>query len=423
MRKLTANLLLLLYAIDLLAFKDGLITGFPLSYIYCAFLNIFFMCLIIHKGLPLISNKLVRCYFLFILYFLTASIFSIDPLTSFRYGMNIFLWFLTFMLFASLFRHYGFDRSDAMRLLHKINIITIIYIIISFIYTYLDRSDLGRLFGLFRNRGPNSISWYIVFSLFITAYLRTVKYKKYNFNFYPFVFVCVSALLYANSRSVYFSLFLLSIYAVISLRKDFYAKGILMYTLFLAAAFPVFIALALIFNNEWIIFNVVRYIDVAYSLLGLERTFFVDQIPFDNSIAQLTSNRGAMLFISYKFLSDSVGILIFGIGLEAYRIFHELLFDVLDGRNVTIHSVYLQYLVGGGIVGFAFFIFFLRSMYGCIRKIVFKHDLNFIHYLYLFVIFNLIFSPSILNRLVYFFMPILIILFTNLSKRRNTVTS
>ena len=49
MRKLTANLLLLLYAIDLLAFKDDLVTGFPLSYIYCAFLNIFFM-----QGFPII---------------------------------------------------------------------------------------------------------------------------------------------------------------------------------------------------------------------------------------------------------------------------------------------------------------------------------------------------------------------------------
>jgi hypothetical protein len=380
--------------LDILSIK----VSFNIVYLYLLAIVIVY---ILYENINIFrnNNRVSIFIILFIFYLIFNHIFlSLDKEISFKYTLTYGLWLFLFYIFskAPIPEKEAFLKS--LKFLH------------SFLFTYLILSFISSIF-VFHERiysivavlgvggfSPNGIVLYIIFFLSLTLILydeKAIGKKLYIAS----IFVFIVTFFYARSRGAIVSIFLASF--ILFYIKNKYITNIrivgsllatlLLYSIFIINTFDIN------FQNAYAL----KIINSVNSVFGVN-----DIEDFDVSAGRIDMySFGLVVFENIRFF-------FFGLGLEAYRSFYDLFqgdFSEYFGRNnVTLHSVPLQHLVGLGALGLLFYFFIFKHVSGLVGKVKNKKMRSILKFFMLVIFINSFFSSALLNRILLFYMPILV---------------
>jgi len=307
---------------------------------------------------PDFKNILVIALILFFGAQVLVSFFSVDPFVSFfstieraegvlQYGF----WLLYFLMLISLFQ----NEQD-----WKLFFATFISVaLLLSIYSLFHLKEQQRIFGLFGN--PSYFAAFLLFAIGFSAILierKIFKEKLINYLLAAFILFFIAILILTQTRGAYLGLaggiFLFCLLTILFLRKE--KKNLAIFsgiTLLLGLAFIVFLFSA-------------RETDFVKNNYLLKRTasatYFLKEDVFRERV--LTWQIALKAFREKPF---------FGWGLEKFDSPFNKYYDYRIGKQEPwfdrTHNMPLEILSTGGIILFAFYIFWLLSAVSLILKI------------------------------------------------------
>ena len=372
--------------------------------VYIVLIPIIFLLVYEHVNIYKKINTLSKYYILYIIYlFFNAFFISVDFETSLQYSVIYVLWLLVYIAYQINSKYVAKELLKVFLKIHKFLFYFLIFSIIlsisfgkSRLYSFVHLFDLG-------GYNPNGMAIIVLFFLLLSMILRHEKLLIKR-QYLSSLIIFILSFSYANSRGAILSVIIVLIISTFT--KNKYIKHIrifmlLMFLIFISIFFVIY-ALDIKIDN----YQYHKIIDTLNSLFG--------DTKYDS-----TAGRGNMYAFGMIVLENSK-LFIFGTGLEAYR----SIFDQFSGSfseyfekmNVTLHSTYLQHLVGLGSLGISLYLLLLRQIYKESSYLMNKQIKQIFIFILFVLLLNSITSSSMINRLLMVYIPILLLYFNTYKK-------
>lgn len=332
-------------------------------------------------------TAITTLYLIFVIYVLLNSIyFSISPDISIRYALLIASWFLAFLLFSQ-FRTLRLERVIILYLY-----ILAVYFLISIAFSAINLKP--RLSSITLGDDASRMGMLAFFGLASALYLSRVKRFRNEALKLSVILVFIISLVYSGSRTIYLILFLAGVLGVFG-NRIFRFRDSLILLLLSGVTLTVLFVTGDIYGNA----------AIENQMSKLLSTLSGDN---ENEVSRLVYFEFAKVIFF-----NNPNIIFSGIGLESYLIYEAELEDIV-GRVNVLHNMYLQYMIGLGVIGFSIFCFYLSYLLRTIRGIEQKLLRDFLTMLMLGFFVYGIFHPNTVSRGMLFYLP----LFTVLCVRR-----
>lgn len=378
----------------LLMDMSGVRIGFGnIVYVVIPFYIIFLiMMLIAWKGHVIKLCNLDKLYLILVVVMNFIS-FTSSSFVSLRYTVLITIWFLLYIIVSRLLTNISTKDDVTWKFIQYFNSLILFYVVISIIYHFLF-SSLLRLYGFNTGLGPNELALFCVTGI-VLSYSLINKYKIYRY--YVNILVLFVGLILTGSRTSMLGLFIL---LIIILATNLYKIRYKVSKATFTTSILILICLPIItYYSGLVVMRFYTEIMLAYKLHG---DILLNPL--------ITSYRLQGLFVAKDILSDSITNLVIGTGFEDYRTSYKHVIDEHFQEDLTVHSVYLQILIGGGIVSLTAFCLYT---YGLIRSSL-KIDDNLLRITIMRVLFLVLFymllGSTFVNRIFYFALPLMIYL-------------
>lgn len=309
-------------------------------------------------------------------YLISGVLYSPTPVLSTQYAALILFWLSVSYLITI--------RRTPLKLtqvLLWVSRATILYIVISATVHLI--TGEGRFTGL-AGGNANSLTIVSIWTVVIVVLLRGAR-RITSIEFYASSLILAGTIAYSGSRAGAATLLV----AAISLRR---MKLISLSSLVKLAAVA-------------IIGGILG--STAFALLDPE-AFEITAAKWGNALGLLEYEREVPrtrhLELAVEALGDSGMSLWFGRGLESYASYRAVAADYI-GVSKVLHSSHLQFLVGGGLVGFLLYGLFLGSLWTSSKSV---EDFQLgagCRVLLLCGVFYGLFHPQIVSRILFFIVP------------------
>lgn len=376
----------LLFFIDLVGIRVG---GLNTFYILVPiFLFLFIILILLLNDGKIRIDGISSYYLLLVLFFIYVSIAN-SSFVSLRYSILVSVWFVIFLILTQVISNIRTKSDAAWNFLKVIHFSLATFILLSLIQHFFFGTFL-RLYGFNYGLGPNEMALYCASGVIMSAQLLN-KFKKNRY--YLFIILFFTSLILTGSRTSTLAIFLLLMWVIV--KGLLYFKGkvsgrVFFIMVLVIAGMPFFIYVSGLFILRF-------YTEISLALQ------LSDQIVLN---PMLTSYRLQGFIVAKEILFDSLTNFFIGTGFENYRVTYKLLLEeYFDGSAMTIHSVYLQILVGGGITTFALFLLYLYKIFEFTLKIKDRVMKNTLLYLLYLNMFYMLLGSTFVNRMVYFVIP------------------
>lgn len=153
--------------------------------------------------------------------------------------------------------------------------------------------------------------------------------------------------------------------------------------------------------------------DLRY--LKLMVRFGINELLGFENVLELS---GVSRVLHYQSALDAVvsswDSLAFGLGMESYR--SEFFLANSRGHDLTLHSLYLQYFVGGGVVALSVIVIYVFLLLKTAYSLK-PAQTNLCCFILIPSLVHAAFQPAIFSREIFLFVPILILSFVSLNAR------
>lgn len=326
---------------------------------------------------------------IFVGYSSTVSIlhyFEFGRILSVQYASLLLLMLVAVYVFSG-------RKIDIVKVIGVMHIILVCVLVISFVTSV----SSGRLrMDLIGDRTSTASALAGAHLLFTSIYLRS-KGKLGNFYLYASIFLGSFCVIYSLSRSIFLGLLILSIFFATQRllgrqekrnQRRRVRKSIILVSMVIAGSVVVY------FANKY----------SAEAFDGL-----IDKYTFEEDYSNTASNRLLHLQYFLFLMGDDIPGWVLGHGYEAYHADSDLFFQG-PRRNLgkTIHNMYLQYVLGIGLVGGVLLIAFIMLLFRDIKKLNSDEDKTFFNSLLIMALVVAMFQPTINSKIIFFFLPVLI---------------
>lgn len=379
------------FFLDLLGMRVG---GMNIFYVIFPILIIFLIAIlfIINNG-KIQLNGITSYYLLLLIFFFYISFINASFI-SLRYSILIAVWFVMYLVITQVLANISSRKESVWFFLKAINITLFMFILASII-NHIFFGQFFRLYGLNYGLGPNEIALYCTAGIIITAQL----FNKYNNVHYLIIgIVFFMALILTGSRTSILALMIISLFIslkiIISLKSKMPKRYIkLLIIILILSPFLTYASGIIILRF---------YIEIV-GALALSDNLLTN--------VYVTSYRLQGIFVAKEILLENLSNFTIGVGFENYRVtYSHILEKYFDGSTMSIHSVYLQILVGGGFTSLILFLLYIQKLISTSLKIKDKILKNTVLYLIALNLIYMLFGSTFVNRQIYFIIPVLVYL-------------
>lgn len=400
-KQLIIFLFLSISIFDIFAIK----IDFNIIYFYLLFIGISY---IMYQNFNIFINnsELEKFIIIFILYLIFNHFFiSLDKDFSFGYTVSYSLWLLILFIFSKV---KIVDKEYFLKAFKHLHLFLFFFLLLSCVASIITlESRMLSLTSILNIGGfnPNLVSIYLILFLLLSIILyheKKIKHLLFNFSIVIFI-ICF---FYARSRGAIFSFFAAAIIL-------FYVKNIYISKIRLTfVIFTFFLVVSMFFVNIFNIqFDNSQINKIIYSLNALVG-FKIDN-NFDVSAGRFDMYNFAFVII------QNIQLFLFGTGIEAYQslyiTFEDFTTTQLAKNHLTLHSVPLQHIVGLGVIGLFLFFYFFKIILKLNSKIEDRVIRSTIKYMVLFLFINSFFSDVLINRVLLFYLSIIVIFYSNIN--------
>lgn len=256
-------------------------------------------------------------------------------------------------------------------------------------FVVLDDRRIDSIFG----GGTNRLGLYSVIGILISLYLITKKIPIKHKTIYKIGLpLCLICFVLTFSRSA------LLAFLVAALEHGVRTKRIKIAHIALMVA----IAGAIVFYLNYMYLNTgdEKYVKLMYR-------FRINELLGHSYIASLGEVTRAIHYQNaMDLISGQWNSLIFGLGLESYRSVDFL--SNLRGKDLALHSMYLQYLMGGGLLAVGCLVFFIGTLYK--RILAFPQwQKDILLFIFVPSLVHAAFQPAIFSREILIYIPLLVL--------------
>lgn len=241
--------------------------------------------------------------------------------------------------------------------------------------------------------GTNRLGLYSVIGALVTLYILGKKLDSGMQLIYRVgLVICVAGIVFTFSRSAILAL------SVAALEHAIRNQSI---SLKQAGLFGVILISSVVFlDHMYVTTQDERFLKLMYRF-GINE--FLGHPYFENvgEVSRFVHYQNAMSLIT-----ENTRSLVFGLGLESYRSTEFLSNN--RGEDLTLHSMYLQYLMGGGILALLCLITFIGTLYVSILKFV-TWQKDILLFILIPSIVHAAFLPAIFSREILIYIPLLIV--------------
>lgn len=322
--------------------------------------------------------------------------YSMAPAITASYAIAYNLWTVVTIITIARFSKLHWDKYLLTFFLKSVFYVTLWYVICSLLYCILSVPVLWetRLVGLFGMRDPNSLAWISAIGFLIGLYLS----KNTNIGFRRYLVysgILLGTIVLTGSRTALSSLMVVGVLYYLRKKRLYLSRRIVL----IGTTFGcIMLALSIGFPGIWTSSSLGRLVQFGSYLLNQSRI---------EDVGDIYSQRDSLIRLAMHLWLDNATSIFMGVGFESYTKRLDILEMYTPGRVITIHSVYLQYLVGGGIIGLSLFIAYFITLRDYLCRIKFIRLRWLVGAIFWYCIVSLLFSPAMLNRTILVILPIL----------------
>lgn len=356
--------------------------------------TIFYIALIFMVGYALSPFKRKRKFkldwHLLVLLVMTVYFFSVSIYHFYNYKNIITLQFsllLVLMCVSTLvFSTLEISINKTLLFLNKF---LVVFLIISVVYSVLEGKPRLDAFG---ERSPTAAGISGAHLILISTYLSGKKLINSQL-FYTSLLLGLFTVAYSFSRSVILAL--LIIFTVTFIKKIIAKKTPLNPNRLVAVVVMSILAIPIFY----FIVNKAN----PYAIISM-----ISKIALIDQEAGTNSDRMAH-FYYFKFLmGNELSNWIFGLGFENYKTDSSEFMQGYRSEGKSIHSMYLQYILGTGLIGLFLLLTYIGALYSSLSKIQDKDFRFLLKSIVIIIIIVGLFQPTITPKYLYIFIPLLL---------------
>lgn len=393
-----SNLYLILTSLDVLSVRIP-VGGVGLKLVYLAQLALLAALLI--RGLTtrlrpferLSSRAFFRCQLALLIAVCIPLLFNTDIIAATRnYTLVLASWVVTFFLVSYHIRIsiLSFIRTYIFSIIFLLGLSVPAFFLI-------DDQRMDSIFG----GGTNRLGLYAVIGILVSYYISSNKMDiKFNSVYRFGIFICIFALVLTFSRSAILAL------AVAVLEHTVRNKTLKFSHLATIVALAAGVAFYLSYKYNTT--NDPRYLTLMVRFGINELLGFTAAIEI-SGVSRIVHYQSAL-----NAVMNSWDSLMFGMGMESYR--SEAFLANQRGKDLALHSLYLQYFVGGGILALSCVLLYLGLLLKAIYSLK-PSQTNVCCFILVPSLVHAAFQPAIFSREIFLFVPILVVSFVSMNAR------
>lgn len=310
--------------------------------------------------------------------------FGLPSATTTGYTLVLFSWVLTAWL---LFNNFNINLRSFVR-----TYLLSIYLLLgaSILYSFLlGDQRIDSIFG----GGTNRLGLYAVIGALLTFYIISKNLDPRIQVIYRVGFViCLAAIVFTFSRSAILA------FTVAAIEHTIRNKSLSLKQIGIVCA--VVISSVIFLNHMYVTTLDDRFLKLMYRF-GINELLGHPYFENVGEVSRLIHYQNAISLITGNFQT-----LVFGLGLESYRSTEFL--SNSRGDDLTLHSMFLQYLMGGGVLALLCLVSYVVTMYFKILKFA-PMQKNILLFILIPAVVHASFLPAIFSREILIYVPLLIV--------------